>query len=305
VATTSEHAIDTANEVFGRHPGFRALHAKGTLCKGTFTATPEAAGLTRAVHMHGESLPVNVRLSNGSGNPEHPDFNPDVRGLAVKIYLPDGSRTDIVAQSAPRFPARTPEDFVEFLRASELGPAALWRLPWFLARNPQAIAGLPPNVAALKPPASYASIPYYAIHAYRWVAADGGARHVRYTFLPESGEHRISGREAKRRGADYLQQEIRERLAGGPVRFTLELQVATPGDPVEDPTSQWPAGRRRIAAGTLEVTGLETEREQGGDVVVFDPTRVTDGIELSADPILQFRAAAYGASVARRMPGAG
>lgn len=304
MAITSEHAIDTVNEVFGRHPGFRALHAKGTLCKGTFTATPEAARLTRAAHMQGESLRSNVRLSNGSGNPGHPDFNPDVRGLAVKIYLPDGARTDIVAQSAPRFPARTPEAFVEFLRASEPGPAALWRLPWFLVRNPQAVAGLPSNLPALKPPASYASIPYYAIHAYRWLAADGGERHVRYTFVPESGEARISGREAKRRGADYLQQEIRERLQRGPVRFTLELQIATPGDNVEDPTAQWPEGRQRIAVGTLEVTGLETEREHGGDVVVFDPTRVTDGIELSADPILQFRAGAYGASVARRMPGA-
>jgi catalase len=304
VAITSEHAIDTANEVFGRHRGFRALHAKGTLCKGTFTAAPDAARLTRAAHMQGGSMAANIRFSNGSGNPEHPDFNPDVRGLGVKIYLPDGSRTDIVAQSAPRFPARTPEAFVEFLRASEPGPAALWRLPWFLVRNPQAVGGLPANLPALKPPASYASIPYYAIHAYRWLAADGGERHVRYTFVPQSVQDRISGREAKRRGADYLQQEIRERLARGPVRFTLELQVATPGDNVDDPTVQWPAGRQRIAAGTLEVTGIETEREHGGDVVVFDPTRVTDGIELSADPVLQFRARAYGASVARRMPGA-
>ena len=53
-------------------------------------------------------------------------------------------------------------------------------------------------------------------------------------------------------------------------------------------------------AGTLEITGLETERETGGDVLVFDPTRVTDGIELSDDPVLRFRPQAYSASVARR-----
>ena len=44
---TSEQAVDAVNEVFGRHPGYRALHAKGTLCKGTFTAMPDAAGLTQ------------------------------------------------------------------------------------------------------------------------------------------------------------------------------------------------------------------------------------------------------------------
>jgi catalase len=35
-------------------------------------------------------------------------------------------------------------------------------------------------------------------------------------------------------------------------------------------------------------------------VLVFDPTRVTDGIELSGDPILAFRTQAYGVSIARR-----
>jgi catalase len=45
---------------------------------------------------------------------------------------------------------------------------------------------------------------------------------------------------------------------------------------------------------------LETERERGGDILVFDPTRVADGIALSDDPILHFRPRAYSASVTRR-----
>jgi catalase len=45
---------------------------------------------------------------------------------------------------------------------------------------------------------------------------------------------------------------------------------------------------------------LETGRETDGDVLVFDPVRVTDGIELSEDPILKYRSPAYSASVARR-----
>ena len=35
-------------------------------------------------------------------------------------------------------------------------------------------------------------------------------------------------------------------------------------------------------------------------MLVFDPTRVTDGIELSADPILHIRPDAYAVSVERR-----
>ena len=52
--------------------------------------------------------------------------------------------------------------------------------------------------------------------------------------------------------------------------------------------------------GTLEITGLAFDREQGDDVLVFDPTRVIDGIELSDDAILHFRSHAYAESVKRR-----
>jgi catalase len=300
LTVTPQEAVDSANAAFGRHPGFRALHAKGTLLKGTFTATPEAARLSRAAHMQGESIPVTVRVSNGAGNPRAPDYQPDVRGFAVKLYLPDGSRTDIVAQTSRRFPVRTPEAFVELLRAQRQDAGIVWRMPLFLARNPRALVTLPQGLPALRPIASYASCTYYALHAFRFVDADGNARYVKYTFLPEAGDQRLSLREARRRGRDYLQQEIRGRVSRGPVRFTLELQIAEPGDNVDDPSSLWPRERQRVRAGTLELTGIETGRETDGDVLVFDPTRVTDGIELSDDPVLRFRPKAYDESVGRR-----
>ena len=301
MTVSPQDAIDVTNEVFGRHPGSRALHAKGILCQGTFTASGQAGELTRAPHLQsGQSARATIRFSNGSGQPDSPDYAPDPRGMAVKLYLPDGARTDIVAQSVPRFPVRTPEAFVEFLRAQRRQPAALWRLPLFLARHPETVRTLPAARRGLQPPRSFATCTYYALHAYRFMDHPGQGQYVRYTFVPQAGDERISSREAKTLGRDYLHQEIRERLAAGPVRFTLELQLAEPGDPVNDPSAAWPAQRRRISAGTLELTGLDTEREQGDDVLVFDPTRVIDGIELSDDPVLLFRSHAYRESVARR-----
>ncbi len=297
-----EQAIDAANDVFGRHAGHRALHAKGTLCAGAFTATPEGTRLTRAAHMQGEPVRVTARVSNGSGDPRAPDYLPDVRGLAVKFYLPDGSRTDIVAQSAPRFPARTPEAFVELMRATAPRPSLPLAFARFLARNPVAVGGLPANARALLSPASYATIRYYAIHAYRWLTGDGAWRYVRYTLVPHVTEPPLAPWQARRRGRDYLGRDIRDRLARGPVRFKLELQIADAADQVDDPTAAWPKVRQRVIAGTLELTGLDTERETGNDVLVFDPVRVTDGIELSDDPILRYREHAYSASVARRSP---
>jgi catalase len=294
-------ATDAANEAFGRHPGYRALHAKGTLVKGTFLATAEAAALTRAAHLQGEAVAVTARFSNGGGDPKVPDYAPDVRGFAVKFYLPDGEKIDIVAQTAPKFPFHRPGGFIELLRAQRRTPAMLWKFPLVLARHPEAIRRLAPNAGALKPVSSYAGCDYYAVHAYRWDDADGGSRFVRYTLRPEHPGQTLSSSDAKRLGPDYLQEDIRARVQEGTVRFMLELQVAEPGDSVDDPAADWPAQRRRVTAGVLELNGLETDRETGDDVLVFDPTREVDGIACSDDPVLQFRRRAYSDSVARRI----
>ena len=298
--TSPREAIDVVNARFGRHAGSRALHAKGLVCAGTFTATPEAARLTRAAHMQGEPVRATVRFSNGAGDPDLPDYEPDVRGLAVKLYLPDGTRTDISAQTTPRFITPTPDGFVELLRASTGGAAQAWKVPLFLARHPRTVPTLPAVLSTLKPPASYASRRYYAIHSFRWLDAAGGARHVRYRWLPEAGEETISLREARRRGRDYLRDELVARLERGPVRFRLEVQIAADGDAVDDPSQPWRSDRETPVAGTLEVTALDTDRERPGDVLVFDPTRVTDGIELSGDPVLRFRSEAYSLSIEQR-----
>ena len=144
------------------------------------------------------------------------------------------------------------------------------------------------------------SIPYYGIHAFQWIDADG-RRAVRPLHASCRRRRTRRSRRGRRAGAgrDYLQEEIARAVGAGPVRFTLELQIAIPGDPIDDPSAAWPAERRRVHVGTLELTGLETERETGGDVLVFDPTRVTDGIELSDDPVLRFRHARVLASRSR------
>jgi catalase len=299
VRADAGQTIDAVNEAFGRHPGARALHAKGTLLRGGFTATPAAAGLTRAAHMQGQRIPGTFRFSNGAGSPRRHDGEPDPRGLAVKLYLPDGSRTDIVAVSSPLFPLNDPADFGELVKAQSSLRSA-WKLPLLLARHPEALRVLPVAAPTLLPPRSYATISYYGIHAFRWIDAGGGERFVRYTLRPHAPARRLSPRKARSLHRDYLQREIVERLSREPVRFDLELQIAEPGDPVDDPSRAWPRRRRRVTAGTFEIAELETERERDGDVLVFDPTRVTDGIELSDDPVLRFRADAYAESVARR-----
>ncbi|WP_109509057.1 catalase [Nocardioides speluncae] len=291
---TPADAIDRINAVFGRHPGHRALHAKGRFYAGTFTPSAEAAELCRAGHLQA-AVPVWVRWSNGSGHPRTPDRAPDVRGMAVSFRLPDGTATDLLGQTSPRFPVRTAEEFLDLVEH-----AKPHLLPRFLIRHRQATGPLLANARAraVVPPYSFAEATYYPIHAYRWLAPDGTSRWVRYVMEPLAAK--ADRPAAKADGRNRLFDEIEARLAERPVRFRLAVTIATEKDDPHDPMSVW-RGERALDAGVIEVTAPDPDRETDGEVVVFDPTRVVDGIELSDDPILRYRASAYSESVARRL----
>ena len=292
-----EQALAIVHDRFGAHDGRRALHSKGVLCAATFTATPEGAALTRAAHMGGEPVPATVRFSNGSGDPSEPDYEPDVRGLAVSFLLPDGSRTDISAQTLPRYPFRDQEGFLEAIKISKPSLSALLAVPGFLVRYHGALRTVRETNRTLAERHAFPARSYYAVHAFKWIDAGGGSRWVRYTWRPTVDEPEPSREDAKRRGADYLFDDLAARLAREPVRMLLELQIAGDGDDPDDPSDEWPPSRDRVVAGALEVTAIDAGADDG---IVFDPTRVTDGIEPSADPVLHYRPRVYDLSVRRR-----
>ena len=197
--------------------------------------------------MQGDPIEVTVRFSNASGDPASPTASRTAGAWRRSSTCPDGSRTDILAVTAKRFFARTPEEFIEFNRAVCAPRSGRPRpnpvkMLWYLARHPKAA----PAVAALrelKPIPSYAQRRYNSLHAFRWVDAAGGGRHVRYSWLPEEGEATITSDEAKSRPPDYLQRDLAERLNDGrPIRFTLELQLAAAERPGRRPAP--PLARR-------------------------------------------------------------
>lgn len=299
----SVRLVDSLNAAYGVHPGHRAAHAKGVLCAATFTPASDAPSLSRAPHLAGPPVQAHVRFSNGSGDPSAPDAARDGRGMAVKFYLPDGTTTDVVALSLPAFFARTPEDLLAFNDARRPDPATgqpdLARVGAYLAAHPEAVTAV--NAAITHPiPASYCALTYHSLHAYRFEAADGMVRHGRYHLVPDDAEANISDDESASRPADYLREDLGERLGRAPAGFSLTVEVAEAGDPVDDPTAVWPEGRAVIELGRIEVTSLAFDRDHGGDVLVFDPTRVTAGIQVTDDPILLARRGAYSVSVARR-----
>jgi catalase len=288
----------------GPYPGRRAAHAKGSFCEGSFTASPQARELSRAAHLAGPEVPVTVRFSNGTGNPNLPDNErTDGRGMAVKFRLPDGPEVDSVTISIPVFFVSTPEAFLAFTRARkpdpETGQPDMEKLGAVIAERPEIGEALQLILPTLTPPVSYATCAYNSLHAFCLVNADDGRTWARLRWRPEAGEHVLPEEEIEGQGHDYLQEDLRARLDREPVRFGLDAILAADGDPLDDPTQPWPDEREVVELGTLELKRVVELDEP----VVFDPSNLADGIEPSDDAILAARSPAYSVSIERRMKG--
>ena len=223
--------------------------------------------------------------------------------FAVQFHLPDDKNTDILALSVMGFPARTPEEFLAFLRAQladrVTGQVAPDAVPRFLESHP-ATRAFVERLMQKPVPASYGQASYYAEHAFRFTAADGTSRFGRYRWTPEAGEAYVSLDDAGKRGANFLREELESRLQTSPVVFRLVLQLAGQGDPTDDATALWPEERPLIELGRLEVTAISPTSAADERRLIFDPTRLTGGIDFSDDPILLARSAAYSISYEQR-----
>jgi catalase len=302
VVALANELLKTFDTLFGVHPGFRAAHAKGVMLTGTFTPAPGADGLTRAPHIMREQTPVTVRFSNSTGLPLIPDSAPDAnpRGLAIRFNLAEHVHTDIVNHSIDAFPVRDGTQFLEFLRAAMAsGPDAPSPKPVevFLGSHPAALA----FVQAPKPfLVSFAQESFYSVTAFAFINAAGEKKLGRYRILPEAGNAYLTGEQAAALGANYHCDEIAERVGKGPVRFRIVVQVAGPTDITDNATVRWPESCELTELGTVELTEAVKDNLAEQKQIIFDPIPRVDGIEPSADPLLELRAAIYLLSGRRR-----
>jgi catalase len=288
--------------VFGLHPGFRPAHAKGIFCAGTFTPGPAADTLTSAPHATRPSTPVIVRFSNSTGIPTIPDLDPHAspRGIAVRFMLADHVHTDIIAHSQNGFPVRTGEEFLEFLTAVANSPPTAPHpnaIEKFLGSHPPALH----FVTAPKPPAaSFTREKYFAANAWHFVNAQGDTQFGRFKILPADGTEYLSPEEAAKESPNYLFEEIPARLAKSPATMKLLVQLAAPGDVVDDSTNVWPDSRPELEFGTFTLTKKLDENDPELKKIIFDPIPRVDGILPSRDPLIEVRSELYILSGRRR-----
>jgi catalase len=302
IIALAQDLVQQFDAIFGLHPGFRPVHAKGALLTGTFTPSTGAASLTRAPHLNRESTPATVRFSDNTGIPMIPDADPNTspRGCAIRFHLADRVHTDIIAHSTNAFPTRTGQEFLEFLRAlASSDPKNLSGSPLeaFLGSHPAALA----FVQAPKPvPSSFAREAFFGITAMRFTNKDGASRYVRYRIMPEGGVDYLTDAAVAAKSANFLFDELAERIAKGPIELRVVAQLANDGDVVNDATKNWPEARTLFELGTLALTAPIANDAHEQQWTIFDPLPRVDGIDPSDDPLLELRAAVYLISGRRR-----
>jgi catalase len=297
----AEKLVQALDTIFGLHPGFRSAHAKGLMCTGTFTPSPESAKLTRAPHANKPSTPVTVRYSDTTGVPTIPDNDPQKsgpRGFAVRFHLGEHEHTDVIGHSTNQFPVRTGEEFLEFLRAAAAaGAGKPEAMGAFLASHPNAKR----YVETPKPiPSSFAREAFFAVTAFKFTNAQGASRFGRFRIRPEAGTEHLSDADAAKKSVNFLFDEIGPRLAKEPVKLGIFVQMAESGDKVDDASVTWPESRKEIPFGTITLTARADDQEPERRKIIFDPVPRVEGIDSAGDPLTEARADVYLLSGRRR-----
>ena len=224
-----------------------------------------------------------------------------LRGFSFRLGG-DDHRSDILVQSAPVHFARTLDQMLAFLKARIPGPDGkpdMKKVRAFSAANPETLHQA--NYIAAHPlPRSFAGTTYWGVHAFPATNSKGETRFIKFKVVPVGGDVTLTEDEAKAKSADFLHDDLENRIAAGDVRFNVMALLDRPGDPVMDVTIRWPDedSREAVRLGTIVITGVEAN--EACDASIFDPANLAEGIGHPPDEIFAARRAAYAISLAKR-----
>ena len=291
---TADRLVDGFTPPGGEQPlGHRRNHAKGICFTGVFEANGAGSELSRAQAFAEGQYPVLGRFNLGTPNPDAPDATVRVRGIGVSISTPDGQEWRMAMINAPFFAVSTPQAFYDLLVASTSKDANA--MPAFIKANPE-FAKFGEWAKTAPWTGSYAEERFNSLNSFIFTDNSGAEHAVRWSLVPAAQPVAVSPDELAKRAPDFLEQEIAERINGGPARWTLQVTVANPGDQTADPTQAWPPDRRTVEVGTLIVQKIEAERDGPCRDINFDPTVLPSGVKTSDDPFPAARSAAYARS---------
>ena len=273
--------------------GHRRNHAKGICFTGTFEANGNGSALSKAQVFTAGQYPVVGRFNLATADPNAADAMVRVRGLGIRIIPPDKQEWRMALIDAPIFPVSTPQAFYDLqTSAGAKDPEAMKK---FIRANPGFLSFV--SWAKSAPwTGSYAEDRFNSLDSFVFIDESGARHAIRWSLVPAAQPVPISPEELAKRGPDALEQEITQRVAAGPQRWSMVITVANPDDPTADPNKAWPEDRRTVQVGALTVQQIEPEREGPCRDINYDPTVLPAGMTTSDDPFPAARSAAYSRS---------
>lgn len=303
---TPENMVGAIEDVFGVTPGERRNHIKGTCAAGEFIGLSNAATYTRSTLFSGKPVQVVARFSLAGGNAKAPDVAKSPRGMALEFRLPNNELQHMTMLNVPVFGAAQPASFFDMFVAMKPDPATgkadPEKMKAFKATHPDS-KPLGDFMSSNNPPVSYANSAYFGIHTFKFESRANKTTLVRWRFVPQDGEKRLTDAELKSMPPDFLEQALIARTKQGPLRWDMVIVLGEPGDSVDNPTLAWPAKRKEVKIGTLTLSSATPQHDAECEKINFDPLVMGDGIAPTDDPILLFRSPAYATSFSRRIDG--
>ena len=229
---TPQKLVDGFAGPSGPPLGHRRNHAKGICFTGVFEANGAGSELSRAQVFAQGKYPVIGRFNLGTPNPDADDAKERVRGLGLMISTPDGQEWRTAMIDPPFFPVASVEAFRELQIASA-------------SKEPDAMAkfaGAHPEIAAFGGWAksapwtgSYAEEPYNGLNSFIFTDNSGNDHAVRWSLVPAAQPVPVPPEELAKRGPNFLETEIVDRIKNGPARWTMKVTVANAGDQTVGP----------------------------------------------------------------------
>ena len=290
---TSEKLVEAFAPPGGPSLGHRRNHAKGICFTGVFESNGNGSTLSQAQVFARGQYPALGRFNLGTANADAADATVRVRGIGLRISTPDGQEWRTAMINAPVFTVSTPRAFYELLLAA--GSKDPNAMKAFAAANPE-FAGFAAWAQKGAWTGSYAEERFNGLNAFVFVDNAGAKQAVRWSLLPAAQPVPVSPEDLAKRGPNFLEQEITERVGSAPQRWSMVVTVANRDDPTADPTKAWPEDRRTVEVGTLIVQKIEAEAHGPCRDINFDPTVLPTGIRVSDDPFPAARSAAYAKS---------
>lgn len=295
----------------------RVVHTKGYGAFGYFQPYQSMKQYTKAGFLQDSTkrIPVFVRFSLAVSNLGTPDTSRNVRGFAVKFYTEDGN-LDIVGNHIPIFFIRDAIRFPEVIAALSPSPVNNLNEPckiWeFIARTPESTAMLTWLYSDVGTLDSFCHMRGYGVNTFVWRNCEGTRTYVKYHWIPKAGERYLDRKTAQElacKDPDIAGRQLYQMLEkGDSIEYELCVQLMPQKDaenlsfdPLDD-TKVWSEVSYPLyPVGKMTLNQNPTNYREQVEQSAFSPANLVDGIELSADKMLQGRSFIYWDAQRRRL----